>query len=149
MFLDSVKRQKEVLAFLCLRRGVSAYVLGQNKIEGFSLPTQRCFLYNDRRMDLVKLFSAYAEVFPPIFEPNPPDLAFLCLRRGVSTVNEVVVLITFLFSAYAEVFPQKSQEAVHPEYFSLPTQRCFRAERRVEAVQVLFSAYAEVFPERL
>ena len=118
-------------------------------MSAFSLPTQRCFHNHAVRVDNTGLFSAYAEVFPPIFEPNPPDLAFLCLRRGVSTVNEVVVLITFLFSAYAEVFPQKSQEAVHPEYFSLPTQRCFRAERRVEAVQVLFSAYAEVFPERL
>ena len=140
-----IKKYTKCRPFLCLRRGVSNPGNIRKDKHSFSLPTQRCFPV-PRGLHLeAHLFSAYAEVFPPIFEPNPPDLAFLCLRRGVSTVNEVVVLITFLFSAYAEVFPQKSQEAVHPEYFSLPTQRCFHCRNHSGRRRRLFSAYAEVF----
>ena len=112
----------------------------------FSLPTQRCFLIFIREFRLGNLFSAYAEVFPPLGKLIPSFSSFLCLRRGVS-------LILFVRSASGN--------------FSLPTQRCFRNDaapcfaittflclRRgvsirnlmSESLVPLFSAYAEVFP---
>ena len=53
------------LPFLCLRRGVSIRGFMPGTFNGFSLPTQRCFPPERRRSDDEKLFSAYAEVFPP------------------------------------------------------------------------------------
>ena len=51
-------------AFLCLRRGVSGE-LELHEVKGsFSLPTQRCFDDFTVMGWNVKLFSAYAEVFP-------------------------------------------------------------------------------------
>ena len=50
--------------FLCLRRGVSGE-LELHEVKGsFSLPTQRCFDDFTVMGWNVKLFSAYAEVFP-------------------------------------------------------------------------------------
>ena len=70
------------------------------------------------------LFSAYAEVFPIEKTLVESDLAFLCLRRGVS----------------------KSPSGQRlPLCFSLPTQRCFRLYRYNPSGPPLFSAYAEVF----
>ena len=71
----------------------------------FSLPTQRCFL--------------------GIRYSLGDSLAFLCLRRGVSTFVDLAKGLTG---------------------FSLPTQRCFHPEGTRVALQRLFSAYAEVFP---
>ena len=74
-----------VLAFLCLRRGVST----------------------DSVSTLAKwiLFSAYAEVFPSLIFPALLHCPFLCLRRGVSGIVGLSTLEYMLFSAYAEVFP--------------------------------------------
>ena len=91
------------------------------------------------------LFSAYAEVFPVRCLVSVIVRAFLCLRRGVSTLPKAVHLIYKLFSAYAEVFradpavmrggitflclrrgvsdnPSRDKNVLG---FSLPTQRCF------------------------
>ena len=70
--------------FLCLRRGVSRRVKIQKKASGFSLPTQRCFQMEVSVVGGGMLFSAYAEVFPIEKTLVESDLAFLCLRRGVS-----------------------------------------------------------------
>ena len=73
----------------------------------FSLPTQRCFL--------------------GIRYSLGDSLAFLCLRRGVSTFVDLAKGLTG---------------------FSLPTQRCFPDDVREPYDDGLFSAYAEVFPPR-
>ena len=52
------------LAFLCLRRGVSACTRPSLADAAFSLPTQRCFLPLREVWLIPRLFSAYAEVFP-------------------------------------------------------------------------------------
>ena len=70
----------------------------------FSLPTQRCFRVARIELQLVSLFSAYAEVFPAQGFRYLPEISFLCLRRGVSVV--------IVFRNYKKDF-------------SLPTQRCF------------------------
>ena len=70
------------------------------------------------------LFSAYAEVFL-FLSARPGDfIAFLCLRRGVSSCQD-----------------RKNP----PKCFSLPTQRCFRYRKVMSGFGSLFSAYAEVF----
>ena len=51
-------------AFLCLRRGVSAFTGSDGELSVFSLPTQRCFHFADPENWGKILFSAYAEVFP-------------------------------------------------------------------------------------
>ena len=71
------------------------------------------------------LFSAYAEVFLNLDDYVISKEAFLCLRRGVSAVDDL----------------KKARW-----YFSLPTQRCFRGKRFCGYCYQLFSAYAEVFP---
>ena len=53
-----------MIAFLCLRRGVSVVIVFRNYKKDFSLPTQRCFLV----LPMVLVFY----------------ITFLCLRRGVS-----------------------------------------------------------------
>ena len=93
-----------MIAFLCLRRGVSVVIVFRNYKKDFSLPTQRCFLV----LPMVLVFY----------------ITFLCLRRGVSKVSCGLdaqycfslptqrcfsgALKAFaegsLFSAYAEVF---------------------------------------------
>ncbi len=113
------------LAFLCLRRGVSHFILYSHVLNPFSLPTQRCF-HSCETMPFDRLlFSAYAEVFPLISTSFPRVMTFLCLRRGVS-------------HHLAPVFGMK--------FFSLPTQRCFCTFGHRCQSSPLFSAYAEVFP---
>ena len=115
------------LTFLCLRRGVSRALFLRLMEQRFSLPTQRCFLFVLCVVWCDALFSAYAEVFPKTQAFKPPELAFLCLRRGVS-----------------------AQEAVWGAAcnFSLPTQRCFWGGPPARFRRGLFSAYAEVFLDR-
>ena len=90
--------------FLCLRRGVSARCFLRDLHKDFSLPTQRCFPEALEARDVPVLFSAYAEVFRRLRHAAPRRVAFLCLRRGVSTP-----------------FHQPLSQCG----FSLPTQRCF------------------------
>ena len=52
-----------IVAFLCLRRGVSPMILIATVVATFSLPTQRCFFSFFLRFHKQLLFSAYAEVF--------------------------------------------------------------------------------------
>ncbi len=73
---------------------------------------------------MLRLFSAYAEVFPSHPPPFFLARAFLCLRRGVSF--------------------QTVPSWYKPD-FSLPTQRCFQRFRKRLFKASLFSAYAEVF----
>ena len=111
--------------FLCLRRGVSDSIIGSNRSADFSLPTQRCFSLRARLLSRVRLFSAYAEVFPDAITTAQTTAAFLCLRRGVS--------------------PPLHRPGC-PGTFSLPTQRCFLRPHGSQSERPLFSAYAEVFP---
>ena len=60
------------------------------------------------------LFSAYAEVFPIEKTLVESDLAFLCLRRGVSTFVDLAKGLTG---------------------FSLPTQRCFHPQMPADEFQ--------------
>ena len=67
VFLAMSIEIEDLIAFLCLRRGVSkSFRQGQGKKE---------------------LFSAYAEVFPLSMIRPPQARSFLCLRRGVSRVR--------------------------------------------------------------
>ena len=112
-------------AFLCLRRGVSHPQAPAARPCLFSLPTQRCFLFASAEIFILRLFSAYAEVFPSSQPLSRFVSPFLCLRRGVSAaVNLNGDFISF----------------------SLPTQRCFWMSRIPKKARSLFSAYAEVFP---
>ena len=113
-----------MVAFLCLRRGVSNGIATTYTQDSFSLPTQRCFLSTQKLEFLCWLFSAYAEVFLNDRKTVLKKDAFLCLRRGVSAL-------------------QRSN--IQTRYFSLPTQRCFQMKRRACELVQLFSAYAEVF----
>ena len=131
--------------FLCLRRGVSKALHTAAPSADFSLPTQRCFQRVWLQVTEIFLFSAYAEVFPLAEQRVAVLLAFLCLRRGVSTMDLPIGRYTALFSAYAEVFPWWRKTSVrtspflclrrgvshcfdavaYAAGFSLPTQRCF------------------------
>ena len=135
-------------------------------VLGFSLPTQRCFDYRVPTTTGEQLFSAYAEVFPQDQDPVSGFPAFLCLRRGVSDLDDFVRQLVVLFSAYAEVFLDSGSGAAEnaaflclrrgvsipkcrpmsSNDFSLPTQRCFQRVYRLTRPDFLFSAYAEVFP---
>ena len=95
-------------------------------------------------------------------------MAFLCLRRGVSSILGFIYNWRYfslptqrcfpfvedlgraarLFSAYAEVFPDCSLRSTGGFFFSLPTQRCFQRVGQDAFEVLLFSAYAEVFPRR-
>ena len=90
--------------FLCLRRGVSVMPPGLFLFFTFSLPTQWCFWVDRFDLRFTVLFSAYAEVFPTLRFFSTAVPAFLCLRRGVSTLH----IVTHYTNS-----------------FSLPTQRCF------------------------
>ena len=90
--------------FLCLRRGVSRPGAFPSGRIGFSLPTQRCFHQCRKEVAGIDLFSAYAEVFPDTLQSGFSALTFLCLRRGVSDLDDFVRQLVVLFSAYAEVF---------------------------------------------
>ena len=124
VFLLAIDNRASGGTFLCLRRGVSVVVNVSSDGTGFSLPTQRCFRRTRHCDDARRLFSAYAEVFPPLPAVMGNFLSFLCLRRGVSPLTT-------------------SAETL--DDFSLPTQRCFQFHRLLPARTTLFSAYAEVF----
>ena len=64
VFLSDESSQYSPIAFLCLRRGVSQAQSSVSDLEGFSLPTQRCFRRGCSGSTRNCLFSAYAEVFP-------------------------------------------------------------------------------------
>ena len=104
-------------------------------------------IWTSRNIPNVGLFSAYAEVFPRRYQPESSERTFLCLRRGVSTVEVASISGLQLFSAYAEVFPAGVDRAGICYDFSLPTQRCFLKDFLAYPVRYLFSAYAEVFLE--
>ena len=165
VFLSHIQKKVSNCPFLCLRRGVSYPGADPQDAEGFSLPTQRCFLWRH----------------PEKWQGNP----FLCLRRGVSDFGSILENIERfslptqrcfrllplgrpsppLFSAYAEVFrisglrilgassflclrrgvSEEASRAVVLRAFSLPTQRCFSEIATAKTDISLFSAYAEVF----
>ena len=104
VFLITSIPESSVPAFLCLRRGVSKLFDLDGLVTNFSLPTQRCFPIDLTQPVSGGLFSAYAEVFLSPSRYYHPRLAFLCLRRGVSSTTS-------------------SPRSTSP--FSLPTQRCF------------------------
>ena len=83
-------------------------------------------IWTSRNIPNVGFFSAYAEVFPLQAFGNSLRSFFLCLRRGVSDLDDFVWQLVV---------------------FSLPTQRCFSLERKSQIHLALFSAYAEVFPK--
>ena len=93
-------------------------------LDGFSLPTQRCFYLQGFPFSCFTLFSAYAEVFLVSNTLSTEQAPFLCLRRGVSAI----VICTYTAMG-----------------FSLPTQRCFSDYDPDRRCCSLFSAYAEVF----
>ena len=119
-----IKKYTKCRPFLCLRRGVSLSRAFLWLREFFSLPTQRCFPETLGGSSGKRLFSAYAEVFPIWLSGAHVTVAFLCLRRGVSTLKI---------------------GAMYVVGFSLPTQRCFQADDLLKSELELFSAYAEVF----
>ena len=96
-------------------------------MSAFSLPTQRCFYSESTNSPLLRLFSAYAEVFLAPKRRAGKAKPFLCLRRGVSILSD---------------------EFVGSGCFSLPTQRCFCLCPCNGLRDMLFSAYAEVFRAR-
>ena len=104
VFLGLLLRGRTPGTFLCLRRGVSVMPPGLFLFFTFSLPTQRCFRLRSTSSTDCELFSAYAEVFPTLRFFSTAVPAFLCLRRGVSTLHIV---------------------NHYTNSFSLPTQRCF------------------------
>ena len=104
VFPSRTARAKRSRSFLCLRRGVSLIVLLHASAVIFSLPTQWCFWVDRFDLRFTVLFSAYAEVFPTLRFFSTAVPAFLCLRRGVSTLHIV---------------------NHYTNSFSLPTQRCF------------------------
>ena len=103
-FSGSNSAPVDAATFLCLRRGVSFLSEKFGSYHDFSLPTQRCFQRLLRLPDPWRLFSAYAEVFPPPKSLGRSPRTFLCLRRGVSYITEPAEQMDTLFSAYAEVF---------------------------------------------
>ena len=125
VFPSGARQGQRLTPFLCLRRGVSVANPKNRIVDGFSLPTQRCFQRWRSMGYCCLLFSAYAEVFLVRAMSLKKLPTFLCLRRGVSVTA---------YGRQAEII------------FSLPTQRCFSDAPRWNPVEVLFSAYAEVFP---
>ena len=125
MFPGQPAPQAFSATFLCLRRGVSRPRVTDRRESCFSLPTQRCFYICCRPSPPYCLFSAYAEVFLESMAAASFTSTFLCLRRGVSDLDDFVRQLVV---------------------FSLPTQRCFLSSCQSGIKSRLFSAYAEVFP---
>ena len=152
--------------FLCLRRGVSCTVQIALDTLYFSLPTQRCFRFEQFPCFLGWLFSAYAEVFPTGIFPVSRSGTFLCLRRGVSLLNASAPFLSSfslptqrcfllhlsglpdgeLFSAYAEVFLMLTPESLGKSPFLCLRRGVSPTPASNFGINVLFSAYAEVFP---
>ena len=132
-------------AFLCLRRGVSYAEEGATLEWVFSLPTQRCFRPMKTPSARRLLFSAYAEVFPAGVKKGDTIEPFLCLRRGVSTGEEIVIPYPLTFLCLRRGVSIILCHIAFGATFSLPTQRCFLVVKRIREINALFSAYAEVF----
>ena len=155
--------------FLCLRRGVSVRRLLQYIARVFSLPTQRCFVQIFHKRPILKLFSAYAEVFLTVGIVFVDLLPFLCLRRGVSGSSLIFSGLSTFSLPTQRCFYERHHlqgsippflclrrgvsftvpEALDAAFFSLPTQRCFQSKYAAVDYGSLFSAYAEVFPSTL
>ena len=156
-------------AFLCLRRGVSQLPHEVIEIVAFSLPTQRCFVQIFHKRPILKLFSAYAEVFLTVGIVFVDLLPFLCLRRGVSGSSLIFSGLSTFSLPTQRCFYERHHlqgsippflclrrgvsftvpEALDAAFFSLPTQRCFQSKYAAVDYGSLFSAYAEVFPSTL
>ena len=87
--------------------------------------TRRYFRLICRRMALCRLFSAYAEVFPPAGVSGLGHKSLLRIRGGISIPVEIWL------------------EAV---VSSPHTRRYFQKKKQEQQEKLLFSAYAEVFP---
>ena len=155
VFLKKKPDYIAIATFLCLRRGVSAGSGSGLRLPRFSLPTQRCFWKTLYPLQSQHLFSAYAEVFPDTLQSGFSALTFLCLRRGVSDLDDFVRQLVVLFSAYAEVFLDSGSGAAEnaaflclrrgvsrrkrllksQRSFSLPTQRCFHPQMPADEFQ--------------
>ena len=92
------------LAFLCLRRGVSACTRPSLADAAFSLPTQRCFLPLREVWLIPRLFSAYAEVFLTSRNPLSRWTHFSLPTQRCFSLEISPPVLCRLFSAYAEVF---------------------------------------------
>ena len=91
------------------------------------------------------LFSAYAEVFPAGVKKGDTIEPFLCLRRGVSTGEEIVIPYPLTFLCLRRGVSIILCHIAFGATFSLPTQRCFSGYCSGGERRELFSAYAEVF----
>ena len=122
-------------------------------------------IWTSRNIPNVGLFSAYAEVFPMAERMVLLAIAFLCLRRGVSSPlrfsgKEVCFSLPtqrcflkaplvqrcfFPFLCLRRGVSNRLAYGLNVAVFSLPTQRCFPPAGMEPPVFGLFSAYAEVF----
>ena len=146
VFLLEYFRRVGAQSFLCLRRGVSIAVPGNAAETDFSLPTQRCFLLIRLPALQPHLFSAYAEVFPATARFRTSYPPFLCLRRGVSGIDDKVSFERRTFLCLRRGVSDSIIGSNRSADFSLPTQRCFLRPHGSQSERPLFSAYAEVFP---
>ena len=165
MFLPRCSATLQIAPFLCLRRGVSCSQAAVHPRKDFSLPTQRCFSKVLGTGLPVRLFSAYAEVFPTTGEQLLPGEGFSLPTQRCFLPCPLPGGGQALFSAYAEVFLRTFRITGLPDAFlclrrgvssmpalprrsgsfSLPTQRCFSRCSSSRRAEKLFSAYAEVF----
>ena len=149
VFLLEYFRRVGAQSFLCLRRGVSIAVPGNAAETDFSLPTQRCFLLIRLPALQPHLFSAYAEVFPATARFRTSYPPFLCLRRGVSGIDDKVSFERRTFLCLRRGVSDSIIGSNRSADFSLPTQRCFSLRARLLSRVRLFSAYTEVFPDAI
>ena len=113
------------ISFLRVRGGVSPSAQLSQSGTKFSPRTRRCFLHLKRHFSTLKVFSAYAEVFPKMTGYPMPRGSFLRVRGGVSAWDVSAATRT---------------------RFSPRTRRCFSIFRTFKHSRKVFSAYAEVFP---
>ncbi len=71
--------------FLRVRGGVSVFLRFHLQALRFSPRTRRCFCVGVRRCEGVRVFSAYAEVFPSTHSHGLGRRSFLRVRGGVSS----------------------------------------------------------------
>ena len=112
--------------FLCTCRDVSERAFQGRRVVLFSLHMQRCFSFEKIVVCSRAVFSAHAEMFPPLRISWVRPRRFLCTCRDVSIAEE---------------------ETLRSRGFSLHMQRCFYVECRAGGCQRVFSAHAEMFPE--
>ena len=84
-------------------------------------------------------------MFPITYRFVSTEDAFLCLRRGVSDLDDFVRQLVVFSLPTQRCFRLRRSTLI---CFSLPTQRCFSQKTSREEAEKLFSAYAEVFPAR-